>query len=353
MVMTGFGAGIRRGSMAADHFTQISNTLFRDPRLTFKAKGIFGLISTHRDGWTVTVAELARHGREERGAITRGLQELEEYGYLSRHRARRADGTLGESVYAITDLPAHLHALDGSATPAKAETRRSQPKSQNPALDNPALENAHTKNTKRKNTKKQKTRDVLPSVPPAPARENDQAGRPTDRPGMTAGVQLLLAIGAKRPELLLTGQALHDQGAVATALLGHGWTREQLEHVIAGRPLPDPIRTSVGAIIAARLRTAQATVPPDIAAGRIGHRHERCDEQQEPAGTIDRPVNDALAYRALVECAGCGAPGPAPGEDLCPACLNWPSCTACTGPSPRRAHPEGDGRCTVCAERFP
>src|SRR5256885_5221869 len=49
---------IRRGEMAADRFTQISNELFRDPRLSFKAKGVFGLISTHRDGYGITVVKI-------------------------------------------------------------------------------------------------------------------------------------------------------------------------------------------------------------------------------------------------------------------------------------------------------
>ncbi|MCX4614338.1 MULTISPECIES: hypothetical protein [Streptomyces] len=41
------------------------------------------------------------------------------------------------------------------------------------------------------------------------------------------------------------------------------WSSEQLRHVITDRPLPDAVRTSVGAIIAARLRAAQAYPPPD------------------------------------------------------------------------------------------
>ncbi|MFC7011212.1 hypothetical protein ACFQMH_05695 [Streptomyces viridiviolaceus] len=85
---------------------------------------------------------------------------------------------------------------------------------------------------------------------------------------MHAGIRLLLEIGASRPELLLTGPALTDQGRVATVMLEAGWSPEQLRHVITGRPLPNPVRTSVGAIIAARLRAAQAYPPPATAATR-------------------------------------------------------------------------------------
>lgn len=78
---------------------------------------------------------------------------------------------------------------------------------------------------------------------------------------MHPGIQLLLELAAARPELFLTGQALTDQGRVVTVMLKSGWSREQLLHVIAARPLPHPVRTTAGAIIAARLRAAQ-TYPP-------------------------------------------------------------------------------------------
>ncbi len=104
--MSGFGAGVRRGVMAGDQFTQIANGLFRDSQISYRAKGLFGYISTHRDGWQVTVANLARHGRERVDAVTTGLEELEKHGFLLRDRDRNADGTLGPALYFITDLPA-------------------------------------------------------------------------------------------------------------------------------------------------------------------------------------------------------------------------------------------------------
>ncbi|PBC92388.1 hypothetical protein BX281_0036 [Streptomyces sp. Ag82_O1-15] len=343
----GFGAGIRRGVMAADQFTQIANSLFRDPRLSFKAKGIFGLISTHRDGWRMSVTDLARRSCDGEAAVKSGLKELEKHGFLLRERERHPDGTLRAAAYFITDL-------------TSLQNSRSQPMSGFPPVDNPTSVNRPTKNTNRNKTNKQKTNPLRPCGRGDAAHTNgrtdppDAAASPPPADEMHPGIRLLLEIGASRPELLLTGKPLTDQGRVATVMMDAGWSSEQLRHVVTGRPLPDPVRTSVGAIIAARLRAAQAYPPPATAADH--HDAAPWDEPYasataEPSsmGAAARSVPEALTYRALVECAGCGVPATAPGEDLCPACLGWPLCRTCPGPTPRRAHPDGDGRCRTCA----
>ncbi|MCT9010309.1 hypothetical protein [Streptomyces rhizosphaerihabitans] len=344
------GAGIRRGVMAADQFAQIANSLFRDQRLSFKARGLFGLISTHRDGWRMSVADLARRSRDGQAAVKSGLKELEKHGFLLRERARNPDGTLGAAAYVITDLPS-------------LQSTRPEPMSGFPPVDNPTSVHHPCKNTSRKNTTKQKTSPLRPcdradvatptgtSQPEAPA--SLPAGLPADE--IHPGIRLLLEIGARRPELLLTGKVLTDQGRALMVMTESGWSIEQLRHVIADRPLPNPVRTSVGAIIAARLQAAQAYPPPAALDSR--HRGDILQDEspsrpvtgRSSTASAARTVTEALTYRALVECAGCGVPGTALGEDLCPACLGWPLCHTCPGPTPRRAHPESDGRCTACA----
>lgn len=331
-------AGIRRGVMAGDQFTQIANTLFRDTQLSLKAKGLFGLLSTHRDGWRMTVADIARHGRDGEAAVKSGLKELERQGFLVRERERESDGTLGAAAYYITDLPT-------------LQNPRSGPESGFPPVDNPTLADRPTKNTIVKKTNTQDTSPLRPCNHADAARTTAAAGRtgipkafpapPPPADDMHPGIQLLLEIGAHRPELLLTGKALTDQGRVASVMMDVGWSREQLRHVITGRPLPHPVRTTVGAIIAARLRAAQAYPPPTTTVDNHTGRPS--------TGFAARTVPEALTYRALVECAGCGVPATAPGEDCCPACLGWPPCRTCPGPTPRRARPDGDGRCTTCA----
>ncbi|MFJ5779291.1 hypothetical protein [Streptomyces sp. NPDC093094] len=349
----GPGVGVRRGVMAADRFTQVANGLFRDPRLSFKAKGLFGLLSTHRDGWRMSVTDLTRRARDGEAAVKGGLTELEQHGFLLRERHRRTDGTLGGMTYVITDLPA-------------LQNPTSQPVSGFPPVDCPTSDNHGTKNTIVKKTTQQNTSPLRPcAADPDDEASTDQGteGRapvpvprlaPADE--MHPGIRLLLQIGSERPELLLTGKALTDQGRVATVMMDAGFSAEQLRHIVAGRPLPAPVRTSVGAIVAARLRAAQAYPPPTL----TGHHHDPAHmhgersarpvpvERSTAAGAA-RTVDEALAYRALVECAGCGVPATAPGEDLCPACLGWPPCRTCPGPTPRRATPTGDGRCTTCA----
>lgn len=345
----GHAAGIRRGVMAADSFTQVAKALFRTGELSYKAKGLFGLLSTHREGWRMTVAEIVRRGCDGEGAVKSGLKELEKYGFLVRERERGEDGTLGAAAYFITDLPA-------------LQNRRSGPESGFPLVDSPTLADWSTKNTISKKTTQQNNNPLRPCGRGDAPRPSGRAGRPdglTPRPAPVAdemhpGIRLLLSIGAARPELLLAGQALTDQGRVVTVMLESGWSPEQLRHVIADRPLPHPVRTTVGAIVAARLRAAQAYPPPAVAAV---HPDTFVSDDSTPAprttatGTA-RTVAQALTYRALTECAGCGRPGTAPGEDLCPACLDWPPCQTCPGPTPRRARPDGDGRCTTCASTF-
>lgn len=126
---------IRRGPMGGDAFTQIRNAVFRDPRLSAKAMGIFGNISTHRDGWGITPESISTQMRDGVNAIKAGLRELEQYGYLQRERERRPDGTLGASTYFITDQPDQP---DTAAAPG--QSRRSEPTDDFPPVEKPTVD---------------------------------------------------------------------------------------------------------------------------------------------------------------------------------------------------------------------
>lgn len=257
-------ARIDRGPMAADvlqrDFTQIHNRLFRDQRLSFKAKGIFGLISTHRNGYGVTPEWIAAASTDGPAAVRTGLRELEKCGYLVRSQERNPDGTLGQMTYSITDMPSSEPVVDNrqpGVTCDDAHHSRSEPVSDYPHAAEPqAADRAHKK-TSSKQTRDEKTN--RPSVQEAAASEGDGGTDGAQLPrqiGRNPGVDLLLAIGAEKPEFLLTGKTLRDQGLTVAGMLLEGWTPEQLRQVIAGRPLPDQISTTVGAIVSGRLKQA-------------------------------------------------------------------------------------------------
>lgn len=129
---------IRRGPMAADAFTQIRNALFRDPRISYKAKGVFGLISTHRDGYGVSAESIAAVGKDGVSSIKGALRELEAHGYLQRTQGKKPDGTFGIAVYFITDQP------NAFADAPELENRRSDPSVENPPTENPPAVNPPT-----------------------------------------------------------------------------------------------------------------------------------------------------------------------------------------------------------------
>ncbi|MEW9530738.1 hypothetical protein [Microbispora sp. NPDC049125] len=134
---------IRRGRMMADEigsqYTSIANQVFRDWRLSADAKAVFGLISTHQNGYNITAESLCakfnKNGlgmKEGLSTVKKALRELEEHGYLVRVRLRNEDGTLGGTCYEITDMP---DGFNISAPPPYGGNP-----SQEPAVESPAVE---------------------------------------------------------------------------------------------------------------------------------------------------------------------------------------------------------------------
>lgn len=78
---------------------------------------------------------------------------------------------------------------------------------------------------------------------------------------LTEGVRLLQALGQERPELMLAGKVLADQGMVVDELFRLGWDVTTLWPWLV-RPLPSPLKKSVGAVIAGRLKELLVTPVP-------------------------------------------------------------------------------------------
>lgn len=73
-------------------FTQLPNAWLRDPRLSWRARGVLAGLMSHRVGWRTSVAALARQGVEGRDAIATAVDELIKFGYLKRGDMQHGEG---------------------------------------------------------------------------------------------------------------------------------------------------------------------------------------------------------------------------------------------------------------------
>ncbi|MFI1227600.1 MULTISPECIES: hypothetical protein [unclassified Streptomyces] len=157
------------------------------------------------------------------------------------------------------------------------------------------------------------------------------------------GVELLQAIARERPDLLLKGRTLRDQGLMVTGLLADGWPVSLLRELIM-RPLPDPLEKSVGAVISYRLRSAaRVAIPVPSSAGGVTVPHQAVlpdpavpgEEREEgptpaPARWEDMQEKHEQSRRGINRNLGCEADdGLCPtlavvGETRCTDHLGWP-----------------------------
>ncbi|MFB6629920.1 helix-turn-helix domain-containing protein [Streptomyces sp. NPDC056362] len=171
----------------------------------------------------------------------------------------------------------------------------------------------------------------------------------------TPGVDLLLGIGGQRPELLLTGRVLEDQGRMVDGLLLSDWPRDLILTSLL-RPLPENTR-SVGAVISRRLSDLARTPvprplampaprgPEDASWGRDGdHRDDGWDPDRMTPG---EDAHDLVLRRArFADCVECRDPIVTPtGTARCVKCERWERCPVC------RAFVQPGAACESCEVR--
>ena len=111
-------------------FTTTSNTIIRDERLTWKARGIFNYLWSMPDDWDFYAKEVAKHAKDGIHSLDSGLEELAKYGYLERTRLRDKKGRFGAPVWILHDDPVDAQ----------------KPKCDFPILDNRTLLNKYLTN---------------------------------------------------------------------------------------------------------------------------------------------------------------------------------------------------------------
>jgi hypothetical protein len=99
-------ARIHRRPAASGGFAQIPNEALRDPRLSYRARGILAEILSRPDDWKTSAAAIAARARADRGSKGEGVwivldafRELAACGYLDRPRVRGSRGRMATELH--------------------------------------------------------------------------------------------------------------------------------------------------------------------------------------------------------------------------------------------------------------
>ena len=120
-------------------FTVIANSVFKDRRLSAKAKGILVEMLSLPENWDYTLKGLTTLFSDGIDSIRQGIKELEENGYIVRERKRDARGRLGGMEYVIYETPEK--AVENSA-PEQSSPVIAEPTEDFPVQDESAEDKA-------------------------------------------------------------------------------------------------------------------------------------------------------------------------------------------------------------------
>ena len=121
-------------------YTVMANYHLRDKTLSLKAVGLLSKMLSFNDGWQFSTKGLSAICKEGPDAVLAALRELEDHGYLIRHRQRDAKGRMRNTVFEIYEQPQPV------------SPHRENPDVDNPDMENPHLENPHGENPAQLNT---------------------------------------------------------------------------------------------------------------------------------------------------------------------------------------------------------
>lgn len=140
-------------------YTVINNTVLKDERLSWKAKGVFCYLLSLPEDWVIYQSELLKHSTDGRESLRNAINELEEYGYLIIDKKRDEKGHF-TAIYKIIENPNEKteSGKTESENPTR-ENRHGKTESENPTLLNTNKQNTNKQNTNELNTNELNTNE--------------------------------------------------------------------------------------------------------------------------------------------------------------------------------------------------
>jgi hypothetical protein len=233
--------GLRRGEMAADHFTIVANLVARDKKLSCRAKGLFLNMASHREGFKITEDFLASQCTDGVKAIRAILLELREAGYVYRSEDRERypkgtvnakgkdiSGALGPYRWFVTDRPDEIAVI----LTQYAQEQHAANTAADECADQDYVPDGQVVMTSENDESPDS--DDSPALPPATAASDDQA-----KHGQTAGHHL-------RPKPPVgSGSTKEDQPKKNTSLEEEAGGRDAAPQTPAYRKNADQVESVV------------------------------------------------------------------------------------------------------------
>lgn len=135
-------------------YTVMSNSHFREKRLSFKAKGILSQMLSLPDNWDYSIAGLATLAKDGKESVMSGLDELEELGYLKRTRVVDEKGRFAGYDYDIFETPQFENT--DTENPCSEKPNMEKPYTEKPPQSNNNKSTTNKSNNKQTNTNKDK-----------------------------------------------------------------------------------------------------------------------------------------------------------------------------------------------------
>ena len=137
-----------------NNFTVMSNTHFKEKAMSLKAKGLLSLMLSLPDDWNYSISGLVRLSKDGKDSVMTALAELEEFGYLTRHRTTDSKGKFSGVEYNIFEQPQQGKPV--AENPNSAEQHAENTNAENPSQLNTNELSINNKELKESNTKDKK-----------------------------------------------------------------------------------------------------------------------------------------------------------------------------------------------------
>lgn len=135
------------------NFTVMSNTHFKEKKMSLKSKGLLSLMLSLPDSWDYSIAGLVSLSKDGKDSVMSALAELEEFGYLIRTRTTDSKGRFSGIQYDIFEEPQKENPISENQNSDNQNAEKSN--SENPPqLKTKFIKNSSNKELKELNTDK-------------------------------------------------------------------------------------------------------------------------------------------------------------------------------------------------------